>query len=243
MHDSRGADAGRADAGRAEAGPEFARYRAIQEALRARVVRGNRLPDSVRTVAGADLAYTRDGSTCFSAVVVFDLATLTIQETVSARAPVRVPYVPGYLSFREIPALLLAFSKLSAPPDVIICDGQGRAHPRRFGLACHLGVLLDIPALGCGKTRLLGAHRDPGPQRGRYALLRDRGEVIGHVLRTQDGVKPLYVSAGHRIGLNAARRLVLRCAPRYRQPEPIRAADQEVNRLRRTWADQARRPL
>ncbi len=221
--------------GPADAETELARYRALQAALRARVVKGSRLPRPLTTVAGADQAYTRDGRWAFSAVVVLDAATMDVVEIASARSRVRVPYAPGYLSFRELPGLLMAFSKLTVTPDVIICDGQGRAHPRRFGLACHLGVMLDLPALGCGKTRLVGAHREPGQARGRYALLRDRGEVIGHVLRTQDGVRPLYVSAGHRIGLNAARRLVLRCASRHRQPEPIRAADQEVNRLRREW--------
>jgi deoxyribonuclease V len=144
--------------------------------------------------------------------------------------------VPGYLSFREIPPLLEAFAGLSEPPDLVVADGQGRAHPRRFGLASHLGVLLDLPTIGCAKSRLVGEHREPGPRRGAATQLRHEGEVIGTVLRTQDGVKPVYVSVGHRVTLAAARRQVLALAPRHRLPEPVRAAHAEVNRLRRQAA-------
>jgi deoxyribonuclease V len=159
-----------------------------------------------------------------------------VVESAGVRAKARFPYVPGYLSFREIPPLLEAFAKLEAVPDLIICDGQGRAHPRRFGLACHLGVLLDLPTLGCAKSRLIGEHREPGPRRGAHTQLREGGEVIGEVVRTRSGVKPVFVSVGHRVCLETARRTVLRLAVRYRLPEPVRAAHREVNRLRRLAA-------
>jgi deoxyribonuclease V len=118
-------------------------------------------------------------------------------------------------------------------PDLVVCDGQGRAHPRRFGLACHLGVLLDLPTLGCAKSRLIGEYREPGPRRGAHTRLLDAGEVIGEAVRTRSGVKPVFVSVGHRISLESARRATLRLALRYRIPEPVRAAHFEVNRLRR----------
>jgi deoxyribonuclease V len=169
-------------------------------------------------------------------VVVIDAESLEVVEVAATRAEARFPYVPGYLSFREIPPLLEAFARLETEPDLIVCDGQGRAHPRRFGLACHLGVLLDRPAFGCAKSRLIGEYREPGPRRGAHTQLRDAGEVIGEVVRTRAGVKPVFVSVGHRISLATARRAVLRLAPRYRLPEPIRAAHQEVNRLRRLAA-------
>jgi deoxyribonuclease V len=221
--------------------------RELQEQLRGRVVErdARRAP---RLVAGADVSYDRDSHdpaadvSCdrssshvdlYAAVVVLDFESLRVVEVAAARARARFPYVPGYLSFREIPPLLDAFAKLEAVPDLIVCDGQGRAHPRRFGLACHLGVLLDRPTLGCAKSRLVGEHREPGPRRGAHTQLRDGGEVIGEVVRTRSGVKPVFVSVGHRISLETARRTVLRLAPRYRLPEPVRAAHREVNRLRR----------
>lgn len=206
--------------------------RALQEKLRSRV-RETELPRVLRRVAGADVSYDRGSPILFAALVVLDPQSLEVLESVAVDDRARFPYVPGYLSFREIPPLIRTFAKLSEPPDLVICDGQGRAHPRRFGLACHLGVLFGIPTLGCAKSRLVGEHREPGPRRGASTRLRDEGEVIGRVLRTQDGVKPVYVSVGHRVTLAAARRAVLALAPRHRLPEPIRAAHAEVNRLRR----------
>jgi deoxyribonuclease V len=206
--------------------------RALQEKLRSRV-REAELPRRLRRVAGADVSYDRGSPVLFAAVVVLDPETLEVIESAGVESRARFPYVPGYLSFREIPPLLEAFAKLAEPPDLVVADGQGRAHPRRFGLASHLGVLLDLPTIGCAKTRLVGEHRTPGARRGACAQLRDRGEVIGTVLRTQAGVKPIYVSVGHRVTLAGARRWVLALAPRHRLPEPIRAAHAEVNRLRR----------
>jgi deoxyribonuclease V len=209
--------------------------RALQEKLRSRV-REVELPRVLRRVAGADVSYERGSPRLFAAVVVLDPATFEVIEVAGVEARARFPYVPGYLSFREIPPLLEAFARLSEPPDLVVADGQGRAHPRRFGLASHLGVLLDLPTIGCAKSRLVGEHREPGPRRGAATQLRHEGEVIGTVLRTQDGVKPVYVSVGHRVTLAAARRQVLALAPRHRLPEPVRAAHAEVNRLRRQAA-------
>ena len=187
-------------------------------------------------MAGADISFDHRSPELHAAVVVLDAESLEVEEIAGVRAKARFPYVPGYLSFREIPPLLEAFAKLEAVPDLIICDGQGRAHPRRFGLACHLGVLLDLPTLGCAKSRLIGDYREPGPRRGAHTRLRDGGEVIGEVVRTRSGVKPVFVSVGHRVCLETARRTVLRLAVRYRLPEPVRAAHREVNRLRRLAA-------
>lgn len=188
---------------------------------------------AVRLVAGADVSFDRGSPVLYAAVALLDAASLEVVEVAGVRSAARFPYVPGYLSFREIPAVLEALGKLRRRPDLVVCDGHGRAHPRRFGLACHLGVLLDVPTLGCAKSRLVGTHREPGPRRGAHVPLRDAGEVIGEVLRTREGVKPVYVSVGHRIALASARRQVLRLAPRFRLPEPTRVAHREVNRLRR----------
>ena len=214
----------------------FPEARALQERLSGRVLESEpeRAP---RLVAGADVSFDRRSPHLHAAVVVLDAASLEIVEVVGVQARARFPYVPGYLSFREIPALLEAFARLRSRPDLIVCDGQGRAHPRRFGLACHLGVLLDVPTLGCAKSRLVGEYREPGARRGAHTRLREGSELIGEVVRTRSGVKPVFVSVGHRITLEGARRSVLRLAPRYRLPEPIRAAHQEVNRLRRLAKD------
>ena len=183
-------------------------------------------------MAGADVSYDRGSPVLFAAVVVLDASNLEIVEVAATTGRAAFPYVPGYLSFRELPPLLEAFAKLRTRPDLVLCDGHGRAHPRRFGFACHLGVVLDVPAIGVAKSRLVGEHREPGLRRGAHVALRADAEVIGAVLRTQPGVKPVYVSVGHRVSLATARQLVLRFTPRYRVPEPIRAAHAEVNRLR-----------
>ncbi len=214
---------------------DVAAARAIQERLRERVVASDRL-GPVRRVAGADVSFDKRAPFLFAAVVVMDAETFEVTETAGVRGPARFPYVPGYLSFRELPAVLAAFARLRQRPDLIVADGHGLAHPRRFGLACHLGVLLDVPTLGCAKSRLVGEHREPGPRRGAHTRLLDAGEVIGEAVRTRAGVKPVYVSVGHRVSLPTARRWALRLAPRYRLPEPSRAAHSEVNRLRRSAA-------
>lgn len=212
-----------------------AEARALQERLRSRVEAADRL-GPVQRVAGADCSYDRESPLLWAAVVVLDAATGAVLERAGVCGRARFPYVPGYLSFRELPPLLEAFARLSRPPDLVLCDGQGLAHPRRFGLACHLGAWLDLPAIGCAKSRLVGEHREPGPRRGAHVRLREGAETIGEVVRTRADVRPVYVSIGHRVSLATARRWVLRLAPRHRQPEPIRAAHAEVNRLRRERA-------
>lgn len=184
----------------------------------------------IGTVAGVDVAYAKDETVLVASAVVLDATTLEIVEAADAEAEVVFPYVPGLFSFRELPAIMAALARLRTRPDLVVCDGQGLAHPRRFGLACHLGVLYDLPTLGCAKTRLVGEAEEPGTARGASADLVDGGEVVGRVLRTQDGVRPVYASVGHRITLEAACDWILRLAPRYRLPETTRAADQRVRR-------------
>jgi deoxyribonuclease V len=182
-------------------------------------------------VAGADCALSRDGREVVAFVVVLELPGLAEVARASGRAPARFPYVPGLLSFREAPALLEAFARLPATPDAVLFDGQGYAHPRRLGLASHLGLWLGVPTVGCAKSRLTGHADEPGPRRGSYRSLRDGGETIGRVVRTRDGVKPLYVSPGHLCDVPGAMRLTLRAGGGYRLPEPTRIADREVGRM------------
>lgn len=196
----------------------------LQRQLAERVERVDRLPARINTVAGVDVGFEAAGRVTRAAVVVLSFPDLTPVCQAVARRPTEFPYVPGLLSFRELPAVLEALAKLPELPDVILCDGQGLAHPRRFGIACHLGVLLDRPTVGVGKTRLVGSHAEPGPEKGDWTPLSDRGEVIGAVLRTRPGVKPLYISSGHRVGLETAVGLVLACTGRYRLPETTRGA-------------------
>jgi len=184
-------------------------------------------------VAGVDAAFSRDGGRCIGGVVLWDLKSGAVVEQHVAFRKLAFPYVPGLLSFREAPALLAALRKLRRAPDALLCDGHGLAHPRRFGIACHLGVLADLPAVGCAKSRLIGSHRDPATRRGSRQPLRDGGEDIGAVLRTRSGVKPVFVSVGHRCDLASAERLVLACAAGYRLPEPTRLADQLVAAAKR----------
>lgn len=197
---------------------------ALQRELAARVEAGDRLPADIRRVAGVDVGFEAAGRVTRAAVAVLGFPDLAPLHGATALRPTEFPYVPGLLSFRELPAVLEALARLPALPDVILCDGQGRAHPRRFGIACHLGVLLDLPTVGVGKTRLIGAHEEPGPNKGDWTPLLDKGEVIGAALRARPGVKPLYVSGGHRVGLETAIALTLACCTRYRLPETTRAA-------------------
>lgn len=187
------------------------------------------------TIAGADVSFNRFSNVIFAGIVVLSLPGLEIVETASVRSIVKFPYVPGLLSFREIPPLLEAWDKLRARPDVLMLDGQGLAHPRRFGIACHAGLLLDIPAIGCAKSILVGRHGHLEKTAGSTAPLIDHGEQIGVALRTKTGVAPVYVSAGHLIDLPSAVRLVLLSTGKYRQPEPTRQAHLLVNRLRREY--------
>ena len=186
-----------------------------------------------RRVAGADVSFDRGGSHGYAAVVVLDAETLETVEEATAVAPLEFPYVPGFLSFRELPVLDAAWRQLSAKPDLVVFDGQGLAHPRRFGIACHGGVLWDVPAIGCAKSLLVGSHAELGEARGSTASLLHHGEQVGAALRTRAAVKPVYVSPGHRIDFDAVAEWVLRLAPRFREPETTRQAHRRVNDLRR----------
>jgi deoxyribonuclease V len=198
---------------------------AEQSRLRTLVAPDGPVPEPLRLIAGLDVAYAVDESRVAGAVTLLDAGTLEAVETATAVRPVDFPYVPGLLAFREIPALLDALAQLKNVPDVLVCDGYGLAHPRRFGLASHLGVLTGMPTFGVAKTAFIGEHEPPGPKRGDHADLRDGGELIGRVLRTQAGIKPVFVSVGHRIGLEAATELTLRLTPDYRLPETTRQSD------------------
>ncbi|TAM44713.1 MAG: deoxyribonuclease V [Gammaproteobacteria bacterium] len=200
-----------------------AEARALQEALRGRVVTADRF-GKVSHVAGVDVGFEDDGAVTRAAVAVLSFPELKPIEHAIARQPTRFPYVPGYLSFREIPAVLAALKQLKIKPDLLLCDGQGLAHPRRFGLACHLGLLTNIPSIGVAKSLLIGEHDRLPQKKGSRVPLRDGDEIIGAVLRTRDSVKPLYVSVGHRISLETAIDYVLRCTTKYRLPETTRAA-------------------
>lgn len=201
-----------------------AEARAVQEALRGRVITRDAYAGP-ETVAGVDVGFERNGRVARAAVAVLDFPGLTVRAQAVARVPAGFPYIPGYLSFREVPAVLAALGQLPQLPDLILCDGQGYAHPRRFGLACHLGVLLDLPTVGVAKSRLIG---QPVGRlafaRGSHVPLVDHGEHVGEVLRTRARVKPLYVSVGHRVSLDSAISIVLACSPRFRLPETTRLA-------------------
>jgi deoxyribonuclease V len=196
---------------------------ALQAELAPRVVRADHVGE-VRRVAGVDVGFEDDGKVTRAAVAVLDYPGLALVERVVAREPTRFPYIPGLLSFREAPAVLAAFRQLQAPPDLILYDGQGIAHPRRFGIASHVGLLLDTPTIGVAKTRLVGEHKALPARKGAWVPLVDRGETIGAVLRTRAGVAPLYVSIGHRVSLESAVRWVIACTTRYRLPETTRWA-------------------
>ena len=187
----------------------------------------------IRTVAGIDVSYDKGSDVLFAAIVVLQLPHLQEVDTVGTSAVVPFPYVPGLLSFRECPAVLRAWEKLRVIPDCIMCDGQGIAHPRRFGIASHLGVWLDIPAIGCAKSLLVGTYEEPGVKRGSFLPLVHRKEQVGVILRTKDNTGPVFVSQGHKINLRQAIEIVLACGTKYRIPEPTRRAHLVVNALRR----------
>lgn len=204
-----------------EVSPAEARH--IQETLREEVETRDRLPEPKR-VAGVDVGFEDHGRTVRAAVAVLAFPSLAPVEQSIARVPTRFPYVPGLLSFRELPGLLAALDGLRRLPDLLLCDGQGYAHPRRFGIACHLGVLTGLPSIGVGKSRLLGRFEPPGPAKGDWSPLLDGDETIGAAVRSRAGVQPIFVSIGHRVSLPTAIRLTLACTTRYKLPETTRAA-------------------
>ncbi len=202
---------------------------ALQERLRHEVSQVDQFK-RIRTVAGVDAGFPAGGRKTRAAAVLFEFTSLEFIAARTAERKTTFPYVPGLLSFRELPAILDALAKLPEKPDLILCDGQGMAHPRRFGIACHLGWWLDCPTIGVGKSLLTGIHAAVGQHRGDWSPLRDGEEIIGAALRTRTDVKPVYVSSGHRVSLATAIKLVLACAPRFRLPEPIRHADHLASR-------------
>ena len=195
--------------------------RQLQNELRTKVLKIDQFQD-IKTVAGVDIGLKQDKA--LAAVVVLNLADLQIIDGVVAESRITFPYVPGLLSFREIPPLLLAFAHLQTIPDIVIVDGQGLAHPRRFGLASHLGLILDLPTIGCAKSRLCGEYTQPNKQKGSYTHIVDNNEIIGVALRTRTNVSVVYVSIGHKVSLRSARKLTLACCPTYRLPETTRFA-------------------
>ena len=199
--------------------PEEAR--GIQNKLRELVIRTDEFGD-VRTVAGVDLGFKKNLAR--ASVVVLNFPTLELIDGVSVESTIKFPYIPGLLSFRETPPLLKAFDRLKTEPDLIIADGQGLAHPRRMGIACHLGLILGKPTIGCAKSRLWGKHKEPNREKGSYEYLCDKDEIIGAAVRTRRDTSIVYVSIGHRISLGSAIRLTLRCCKTFRLPETTRYA-------------------
>ena len=193
----------------------------IQRGLAGKV-RAVPLTSPIQTIAGVDVSVR--GNELQTAIVVLSFPNLEVIEQTIWQGSVQFPYIPGLLSFREMPAILPALEQLSLMPDVFMTDSQGLAHPRRFGLACHLGVLLDKPAFGVAKSRLTGRYIEPGNQKGSRSELKDGDDTIGAVLRTRTNIKPVYVSIGHRVTLNEAVRITLACCPKYKIPEPTRLA-------------------
>jgi len=216
----------------------YSRARELQVELSGKV-KFTPLEKKLQLVAGLDCAFSKDGKRIFAAVVVLRLPQFELVETVGASKKVTFPYIPGLLSFREAPVCLVAVEKLQRQPDLFIIDGQGVAHPRRLGLAAHLGLFLDQPAIGCAKSRLTGIYEEPALDKGAYSLLKDekgkqsaKSEIIGAVVRTRTNVKPVFVSVGHKCLLEDAVRVVLDCSVKYRLPEPTRLAHQAVSRLK-----------
>jgi len=205
---------------------------ALQQQLREKVVVEDAFGD-VRLVAGVDVGFEDGGATTRAAVVVLDFPALTVSDQALSRRPTSFPYIPGLLSFREAPAVLQALGQLTKQPDLLLCDGVGYAHPRRFGLACHLGVLSGLPSIGVAKSPYIGIHAPVPDERGAWQPLHDRGETIGAVLRTRPHVRPIYVSIGHRISLPSAIDFVLRCTLRYRLPETTRRAHHLASNISR----------
>jgi deoxyribonuclease V len=205
---------------------------ALQKELSAQII----LKDDfkkIKTLAGADLALSENKKEAYAGVIVFEFPSLKEIERIYTVEPLTFPYIPGLLSFREGPILLKAFEKLKNQPDLILFDGQGIAHPRRLGIASHMGLLLDRPTIGCAKSLLCGKYKEPGIKRGSGSPLIDHGEVIGAVLRTRDGVNPIFISVGHRISLESAIKIVLQCHSGFRIPKPTREADIFVGQLKK----------
>jgi deoxyribonuclease V len=198
--------------------------RAVQERLRRMVEREDRFGE-IRRVAALDAHYAADQSLTWAAAVLLDAADMTLMRSALVAKPTRIPYIPGFLSFREAPAMLDALGMLGERPDLLVVDGHGTAHPRRLGIACHVGVLADLPTIGVGKSILCGRFEMPGEARGDRSPLVHRREIVGTALRTRDRVSPVFVSTGHRVSQESAVRLIMGMLGRFRLPEPTRIAD------------------
>ena len=204
----------------------------LQQTLAPRVEIEPSSQKTFRLVAGADVSTTFASPHLWAAVLVLRWPDFEVFEEAYARRKADFPYIPGLLSFRELPVMLEAFRKLRSVPDLILCDGQGLAHPRLFGLACHLGLWLNLPTIGCAKTRLSGLYAEPGPKRGDWSDLVHDGRIVGSVLRTRSRSKPLFISPGNLMNIESAREWALRCCLKAKLPEPIRLAHLAVNRYR-----------
>jgi deoxyribonuclease V len=205
---------------------------AIQRSLRNQVaIKGNL--NHARRVAGADIALDKQRERGYAAVLVLDVDSHEVVETCTATGPLTFPYVPGLLTFREGPLLLKLLGRIESEPDIVFFDGQGYAHPRRMGIASHLGLWLGCPTVGLAKSRLCGVYREPAARKGSSTQLRHDDEVVGRVVRTRDGVRPIFVSPGHRLSIASAERWALRVSDGYRIPRPTRLADHLVGRLKR----------
>ena len=205
----------------------------LQKQLAYEVIAEDKFDAPVKTVAGIDLGYDAKNDTSRAVVAVLSFPALEFIESAEAILPIQFPYVPGLLSFRETPVAIKALEKLKITPDLILCDGQGLAHPRRFGIACHIGLITNLPTLDAAKSLLVGKFENLGETRGSIAPLIHRNEQVGNVLRTKDKVQPVYVSVGHRISLATATEYVLRCAPKYRLPETTRLANKMASYRKR----------
>lgn len=183
----------------------------------------------IKTIAGVDVGFIKEKNLSCAALVIFSYPDMRILDVITCSGPINFPYIPTLLSFREIPIVLSCFEKLENPPGILILDGQGYAHPRRMGLACHVGVLLDIPTIGCAKSRLTGEFNMPGKKKGSFSYLYDKGEIIGAVLRTKDDTHPVFVSIGHRVSLDTSIKLILDMSI-TRIPEATKIADREVKK-------------
>jgi len=209
---------------------DLLKLKRIQEKLAKRVIREG-CPD-IKYIAGVDIAYSNDKRVAFVAIPILKYPELELVDIILSTDEVRFPYIPGYLAFREAPAILKALSRVKTRIDLIMIDGHGIAHPRRIGIASHIGVIKDIPTIGVAKSLLVGKFEEPGYKRGSYSLLKDGDEVIGVTLRTRDGAKPVFVSIGHRVSLDSAITITLKSTKGYRIPEPTRIAHIEVGKLK-----------
>ncbi len=207
----------------------------IQKELTSRVSRENRLCTDPQWIAGADISLTANSKEAFAGIVVLNARTLEIADEYFIKGKIEFPYIPGLLSFREAPLLLKLFKKVSPAPQLVFFDGQGVAHPRKLGLASHLGLFLNCPTIGCAKSRLTGTYREPGlKKRCRSRLVDQENKTLGTVLRTRENCKPVFISVGHQIDLETAVRWTLKCTTRYRIPEPTRLAHIRVNDFRKS---------